>query len=73
MPTNAQVLRISALRLAKARGITTAAAAQILQAHPDVLAECQAQLAGMTAEQIEAEETIDSPSAFPALPQETKP
>jgi hypothetical protein len=66
MTTN-DVITFAARRLAKARGITVAAAAEVVAANPETVAQLRLELAAMTSEQLAALEEIDSPSAMPPV------
>lgn len=61
--TDIDVFTLAAARLADARGITRAAAAEILARDPTSLAEMKIEFEAMTPEQLVAEHRIDSPSS----------
>jgi len=61
MATETQVRTIGARRIAAARNITVAAAAQVLDANPGVLAMLRVEINALSPEQLAAEDKLEGP------------
>ncbi len=59
--TEQQIRTLGARRIAAARNITVAAAAQVLEANPRVLAMLRIEITALSPEQLAAEDKIEGP------------